>query len=131
MSKASDLIYEYVRAEVKIKEAKQALIDLADKKESLLQEIVACNPLKEALMTTGVTISGNRCNLSYIAGDYRITIYDEPVSAFSLSDEPEVMEEVDVSDLQIDVKTSELPPTVQGNSFAYASSAEVMESGDE
>ena len=92
MSKASDLIYEYVRAEVNIKEAHQALKDLADKKESLLSEILDNQPLKTALMTTGVNISGKVCRLDGVGLELDMFVYDEPINAYSLFDEPEVME---------------------------------------
>jgi len=97
MSKASDLIYEYVRAEVKLEEAHQALKDMTDKKESLLLEILDNQPLKTAMMTTGVNTSGKVCHLDHIeVGDtYEITVRDEPMSAYSLQDEPEVMESGD------------------------------------
>ena len=96
MSKASDLIYEYVRAEVKIKEAHQDMKDMKEKKDSLLSEIVACDPLKTALMTTGVTVSNKVCHLDFIpGGSHEITVCDEPVNSYSLFDEPEVVESGD------------------------------------
>ena len=96
MSKASDLIFEYVLAEKNLVEAEKIKLEMVGKKRSLLQEIKDNAPLKNALMTTGVIQSGKLCRLDHISsGGQEMTVYDEPISSYSLQDEPEVMESGD------------------------------------
>ena len=95
MSKASNLIYDYVMAEKKLEVAKEDVIQATSRKASLLQEIADNAPLRDALMTTGVMQSGKLCRIDDIGDEYEMVVCDEPVGSYSIQDEPEVMESGD------------------------------------
>jgi hypothetical protein len=98
MSKASDLVYEYVAAEKKIESAEKALLEAAEKKTALMKEITNHPALTEALMSTGVSQSGKILSLDCINGEYEMVAYDEPVNAYSIIDEPEEIEIFETDD---------------------------------